>query len=387
MAKRCDLVIINRSFWPKSQVLGEALLQLGETAAKTHKVCVITQSDVNLQTELDASGRGENVVFRACKSHSNSATHLLWRVVDVVIFMLWTFWSLVLTRPQKVYISTDPPVLVPFVVFIYAKLFRAQYFYHLQDIHPEAANIIIPLNKWVYKFLRGLDSIVMRHASALVTLTDSMRQVIMARSGTKSPIHLVDNAAVVGEEIENLKNLSNRQPGFVFAGNAGRLQRIPLLLAAIKAYYLQGGCLPFVFAGGGVFSGDISKMASEFENLSYLGVISPSEAQELNARYEWALLPIDDEVTRYAYPSKISAYLVSCISILSICSDDTSVAKWINANGYGTNVIPDQMELAKAFFAIERREVKPAIFDNAGFRKSLSIPSFVDSISRIIFDR
>lgn len=384
MAKHCDLVIINRSFWPKSQTLGEALLQLGETAAKTHKVCVITQSDVDLQAELDTSGRGENVVFRACRSRSNSATHLLWRVVDAVIFMLWTFWSLVLTRPKKVYVSTDPPVLVPVIVFIYAKLFRAQYVYHLQDIHPEAANILIPLNEWVYKFLRGLDSIVMRHASALITLTDTMREVIIERSNTQAPIYLIDNPAVLGADSEKSPI---KQPGLVFTGNAGRLQRIPLLLAAIKAYYHQGGCLPFVFAGGGVFSGDISKMASEYENLSYLGVISSSEAQELNARYEWALLPIDDEVTRYAYPSKISAYLVSGISILSICSDDTSVAKSINANGYGRNVIPDQMELAKAFFAIERREVKPAIFDNAGFRKSLSIPSFVDSLFRIIFDR
>ena len=384
MAKHCDLAIINRSFWPKNQILGEALLQLAEKTAENHKVCVITQSDMDLQTELNKAGRGEGVIFKACKARSNSATHLVWRIVDAFIFMLWTLWSLVLTRPKKVYVSTDPPVLVPFMVFIYAKLFRAHYVYHLQDIHPEAANIIIPLNKWVYKLLRGLDAIVMRHAFSLITLTDTMRQVIVERSNTQAPTYLVDNPAVFGEAIENP---SNKQPGSVFTGNAGRLQRIPLLLDAIKAYYQQGGNLPFVFAGGGVFSGDIAKLASEFEKLSYLGVISPCEAQALNASYEWALLPIDDEVTKYAFPSKTSAYLVSGVSILSICSDDTAVAKWISKNAYGFNVAPNQFDLVNAFFAIERREVKPVQFDNRALKQKLSIASFVDSLARIIFEK
>ncbi|MBD3727047.1 MAG: glycosyltransferase [Moraxella osloensis] len=383
MPKRCDFAIINRSFWPKSQIIGEALLQLAEQSVENHRVCVITQSDVDLQMELKKAGRGEGVIFKACKARSNSATNLFWRMVDAVIFMLWTFWSLVLTRPKKVYVSTDPPVLVPFIVFIYAKLFRAQYVYHLQDIHPEAANIIIPLNKWVYKFLLRIDSIVMRHASAIVTLTDTMRQVIIERTNTPVPIYLVDNPAVPG----NQDNLTAKQPGLVFTGNAGRLQCIPLLLAAIKVYYQQGGNLPFVFAGGGVFSSDIAKLTAEFEKISYLGLISPREAQALNANYEWALLPIDDEVTKYAFPSKSSAYLISGASILSICSDDTAVAKWVNENGYGLNVAPDEDALVKAFFALERREIEPVIFDNTHLKQKLSITNFVDSLARIIFKK
>ena len=384
MAKRCDLAIINRSFWPKSKILGEALLQLAEKLAENNKVCVITQSDVDLLVELNTARRGENVIFRACKARSNSATHLIWRMVDAVIFMLWTFWSLVLTRPKKVYVSTDPPVLVPFIVFIYAKLFGAQYVYHLQDIHPEAANIIIPLNKWVYKLLRGMDAMVMRRATSLVTLTDTMRSVIVERSNTQAPIYLVDNSAVFDEVSENA---GGKQPGLVFTGNAGRLQRIPLLLDAIKVYYQQGGSLPFVFAGGGVFSGEIAKLSNEFEQVSYLGVISPNEAQALNARYEWALLPIDDEVTKYAFPSKTSAYLVSGVSILSICSGDTAVAKWVSENGYGLNVAPNQSDLVNAFFAIERREVQPVQFDNRALKQKLSISSFVKSLYRIVFEK
>ncbi|WP_029935145.1 glycosyltransferase [Thiomicrospira pelophila] len=384
MTKRCDFAIINRSFWPKSKIIGEALLQLAEKSAENHKVSVITQSDVDLKAELANAGRGECVVLRACKARSNSATHLVWRIVDALIFMLWTFWSLVLTRPKKVYISTDPPVLVPFIVFVYAKLFRASYVYHLQDIHPEAANIIIPLNKWVYKVLRRMDAMVMRNAEAIVTLTYIMREVIIERSKTNAPIYLVDNPATFGE---GSNDSIEKQPGLVFTGNAGRLQRIPLLLDSIRAYYQQGGSLPFVFAGGGVFSGEIAKLSDEFEQVSYLGVISPNEAQALNSCYEWALLPINDEVTKFAFPSKTSAYLTSGVSILSICSSDTSVGKWVKENGYGFNVAPNPTELVKALFAIEGREIEPAKFDNTELIQKLSIDSFVESLNRIVFEK
>ncbi|WP_458735730.1 hypothetical protein [Zobellella taiwanensis] len=42
MAKKTGLAIVNRSFWPKNQVIGEALLRFAEHAAKTQSVCVIT---------------------------------------------------------------------------------------------------------------------------------------------------------------------------------------------------------------------------------------------------------------------------------------------------------------------------------------------------------
>ena len=382
MAKRCDFAIVNRSFWPKSKIIGEALLQLAESNADTNQVCIITQSESDLKQDLITHHRGNNVLVYACKVRSNSATHLIWRIVDALVFMFWTFISLVRKRPKKVYVSTDPPVVVPFIVFLYAKLFRAKYVYHLQDIHPEAANIIIPLNRFVRNVLRSIDAVVMRHAESLVTLTESMREVIVERSGTKAPTYLLDNPAVASKiRDENIP----KQRGMVFTGNAGRLQRIPLLLESIRAYYQQGGSLPFFFAGGGIFSKEIQLLADEFAKVSYLGVISPEEAQALNSCYEWALLPIDDEVTKYAFPSKSSAYLLSGASILTVCSSDTSVAKWVCENGYGINTTPNQVDLIKSFFAIEKRDVEPAKFDNTQLKDKLSIYSFVCSLSRIIF--
>ena len=79
--------------------------------------------------------------------------------------MVWVGLCLLKTRPRHVYVSTDPPVLVPFIVMLYARLFGASYTYHLQDIHPEATNVVMPVNRVLFRILRWMDGAVMRRAA------------------------------------------------------------------------------------------------------------------------------------------------------------------------------------------------------------------------------
>src|SRR5690606_11811474 len=138
MAKKTDLAIVNRSFWPQSQVIGEGLLQFAEQAAQRQSVCVITQSDGNLTELLTREGRGKGVEIRTCKAYTTSASGMIKRIAEALLFMFWTFLSLIRAKPATVYVSTNPPVVVPFIVAVYCRLFGARYVYHLQDIHPEA---------------------------------------------------------------------------------------------------------------------------------------------------------------------------------------------------------------------------------------------------------
>ena len=380
-SKRCDVAIINRTFWPENKIIGEALLQLAELSSDGNKVCVITQSEGDIENSLIKESRGQDIVVSACKARSDSTTHLVWRMIDALVFMFWTLLILMLKRPKRVYVATDPPVVVPFIVFIYAKLSRAKYVYHLQDIHPEAANIIIPLNRYLFKALQRLDSVVMRHAESIITLTETMKHEIVNRSSTNSEIYLVDNPTVMPDG----KNVIEKKAGFVFCGNAGRLQRIPLLLQSIKLYHQNGGELPFVFAGGGLYSNDIQALADKSDKVTYLGVIPPEDAAELIAGYQWALLPINDEVTKYAFPSKTSSYVVSGTSILSICSNDTSVAKWVVENEFGVNALANEAELVQTYFSIEKKTIQVAILNNESMKKNLGIPIFVKKLNEIIF--
>jgi len=348
--KKTELAIVNRGFWPQSQVIGEALLQLAEACAIEHRVTVITQSqDGRLRRRLDEAGRGEGVRVMDCRSRSDSSTGLIKRSLDALLFMAWTFISLVRCRPAKVYVSTNPPVVVPFIVMLYCKLFGARYYYHLQDIHPEAAHIVVRLNPLLSRVLTWMDCLTMRHAERLITLSEDMRRCIVERSGTQAEVELLDNPAFPVEEGEGYR----RDGDVVFCGNAGRLQRIPLLLDAIGEYLEQGGRLHFTFAGAGLHAPQIAALASEHESVTYHGRIPAPEAAALVNRHRWALLPIDDKVTRYAFPSKSSAYVLAGCQILAICGRETSVARWVEQHGVGLAAEPDKQSIIASFGQME----------------------------------
>lgn len=382
--KPIKLAIINRSFWPVYPVIGEALLRFAERAVKqNHSVSVIMQDHAGIKAKLAEAQRGEGVRFFPAKAWTDSASGVLLRAFDAVFFMLWVLGVLLWVRPERVYVSTDPPIVVPFIVMIYCRLFGAEYIYHLQDIHPEATNIVVSVNKILFKVLLAIDAMVMRHAKYLITITEQMAQEIKRRSATEVPIYVLDNPAVSFDEIDIEKD---KIPGFSFCGNAGRLQRIPLLLEAIEVYLNQGGELQFAFAGGGIYSATLKDFSQKYPSFDYLGVVSSREAAQLNADYSWALLPIEDEVTRYAFPSKSSSYVFSGASILAVCGTQTSVAQWVVDNDLGIVVDPSVNSLVEAFHKIERGKFSFDVSDQHrnALKEKLDFNFFVDELHKIV---
>ncbi len=383
--KREKLIIINRSFWPIYPVIGEALLRFAERHAQEHDIGVILQDHANIREKLTEFQRGKNVNFYPCKAWSISGSSVARRALDSIFFMAWVFIILIWKRPSKIYISTDPPVLVPFIVCIYSKIFKANFIYHLQDIHPEATNVVIKLKPWLFKFLQKIDAISMRQAEHLITITEEMAHEIKTRSHTKKQIFILSNPSIAFDDVITNKD---KEPGFVFCGNAGRLQRIPLLISSIKKYVNQGGILKFIFAGGGVYAEDLKNLANELpKNVIYHGLISPTQAAQLNYNYEWALLPIEDEVTRYAFPSKSSSYVFSGAKIIAICSKETSVAQWILKNNLGIIIEPSIDSICDIFSKIEKQQLSTNIFDinRDELKKQLSFDVFLNKLSKLIF--
>lgn len=377
--KKTDVAIVNRSFWPQSQVIGEGLLQFAEQVAKENSVCVITQAKGDLAAKLAKEGRGKGLQIRACKAYTTSASGILKRIAEAVFFMLWTFISLVRAKPANVYVSTNPPVVVPFIVALYCRLFGARYVYHLQDIHPEAANIVVPVNKLFFRLLQSIDNYTLRHAATIITLSEDMKTYIQQRSHTSRPIELLDNPSFEVMPVP----MEERTKDIVFCGNAGRLQRIPLLLGAIEDYLKQGGKLNFTFAGGGVHAADVEKLANSYQQVKYLGFIPATEAAELVNEHRWALLPIDDEVTKYAFPSKSSGYALSGSGVLAVCGKDTSVSRWVIKNKTGIVCDANHAALVDCLFSIENN-VSESFSVSPEMKEKLQLPYFALQLYRFV---
>lgn len=370
-----SIAMVSRSFWPEVPAIGEALLMLSESLAKKgHEVRVIAQVRGDFHSMLSNAERGEGVNFSTIHAGTSSSSHLIWRILELLVFSLYTFGTLCRYRPSVVYVATNPPVLLPFLVNVYCILFNRKFIYHLQDIHPEATQVILKRRISLLAILRLVDCFTIRKASKIITLTEQMSIYVTNRAKLKnsnSKILLLENPTVqagIGNDVKNKKD------GFIYCGNAGRLQRIPLLLEAIELYIKTGGLLPFVFVGGGVHSSKILALSKRYEKqVTYLGVLPGSEAADVLATYKYALMPIEDEVTNYAFPSKSSSYAYSTCYTIAICGINTSVAQWIMVNRLGFVVSPEVSEVVRLFHYLSNAKLKPICIDPALLHRLMPI--------------
>jgi hypothetical protein len=210
-----------------------------------------------------------------------------------------------------------------------------------------------------------------------------MKIEILCRTNIKKEIAIIENPSIPF----NIKISVEKKRGFSFTGNIGRLQRIPLLINAIKEYSQRGGSLEFAFAGGGIFSNQISDLSKNISLIKNYGFVTSEQAGSISSTYEWALAPIEDEVTRYAFPSKISSYVCSGAKILAICSNETSVAKWIKTNQVGIVVKPTVDAVVDIFFKIEKNKIDTDFIDidRKELKKNLHMDRFVKNIKSKIF--
>lgn len=375
---RYDLLIVNRSFWPVYPVLGEGLLKVAESFASSKKVAVVLQDHADINKHLKELKRGAGINFFPIRAFSNSSSSLVIRILDSIFFMFWVFFCLIRTRPKIIYVSTDPPILVPFIIAIFSRIMNCKYIYHLQDIHPEATNVVVKINRSLFNLLKKIDNFSMRRASLLITLNEEMKIQILNRTNIQKEISIIENPSVPFDIDVSLE----KKKGFSFTGNIGRLQRIPLLINAIKEYRQRGGSLEFAFAGGGIFSDQIFELSKNISFIKYHGLVTSEQAGSISSTYEWALVPIEDEVTRYAFPSKISSYIFAGAKILAICSNETSVANWVKTNQVGIVVKPTVDAVVDIFFKIENSKIDTAFIDldRKKLKKNLHMDRFVKNI-------
>ena len=374
-----DFLIINRSFWPIYPVIGESLLRLAEKISIDKKVGIVMQDHVDIKKKLKESCRGKNVSFFPSWAISKSSSSLTVRILDSFFFMLWVVFILIIHRPKTVYVSTDPPVVVPFIVALYSNIFSAKFIYHIQDIHPEATNTIYKINDYIFFLLKKIDNFTLRNATLLITLNEEMKSQILNRLEMIKKIITIENPSIPFEK----KNMfEEKKKGFSFTGNLGRLQRIPLLLETIKKYHLRGGTLKFYFAGDGIYANTIFEQSKINPLIEYKGLITSEEAAYLSSKYEWALLPIENEITKFAFPSKTSSYIFSGAKILAICDKDTSVGRWVINNRLGHVVNPQITEIIDIFFKIEKDELNfvNLNMDRLELKKRLNIDNFIESL-------
>ena len=343
-----SFMIITRDFWPQTAAIGDTLLALARESSLRVNTSVITMSNkaiASIANKMD--DQTYDINFHVAKPLTTSETNLLFRIFEIFYFMFFVLFYLFLKKPDKVYISTNPPLFVPFIVALFCRLFNKKLYYHIQDIHPEASKLVLNLPNFIFYLLKKLDTWTINNVEAIITLTNEMKETI-ANRGCQTKVFLIENPSkTVGIDRGNFIN------GIVFSGNAGRLQEMDVILPSIEQYLNDGGRLPFTFLGSGVHSKKLLDMSKNFQNFNFLGYVNGDSALKIANEHKWALLPIKGDALKYAYPSKLASYISAGCNLLCVTDIKSSLALLVKKNKIGIVVEPDVNQLINVFKQIE----------------------------------
>jgi hypothetical protein len=376
--KSNKLLIINRTFWPENDVLGAALLKTALKLSYKYRVYIQCISEKDVASEVKKKFGLNNLIFLVQNGSSSSKESISYRIIQNIIFSLKAIFSILSLRPKVVYISTDPPLMTPFFTVIVARLCGAKIVYHLQDIHPEAADLVFKINPAFKYLLRKIESISVRLSSNIIVLSSKMKDTLkFLTKGVEDKIIILNNCA------PSAHMALEKKKGILFCGNLGRFQKVEYVLSEIDTYFKEGGTLPMTFIGGGVYTETISEASQNISNLHYLGKLSFLESSKILSKYQWAILSIDSEVLKYAYPSKLSSYLIHGCNIIFITDHRNDFADLIEETQQGIACTSKRGNLVEIFKSIENNQLKYVPIQGETLDNFME-NNFVDKLSKIL---
>jgi len=253
--------------------------------------------------------------------------------------------------------STMPPVVVALGARMAAALIGAKFVYHKQDIYPELAVYARLMKKGVlFRLVRWLDVRNCMNAETVVVLSEDMASTERQRGIPPGKTRIINNFELeeYGDPVELPEALKRPEGMFrvVFAGNIGRFQGLHLVIEAARE--LRGCSIRFEFLGEGIRRAELEAQAGDLlgESIFFHGHQPQAIARAVVAESDLALVTLEPNMFRVAFPSKTMTYLSVGTPLLAMIEEDSELARLVRDEHIGYVVAPgDQKGLVDALRA------------------------------------
>jgi len=181
------------------------------------------------------------------------------RGVNLLAFSARVAWRVLrMPQPDVVMAATTPPMLVAMAARWAAARRGASFVYHNQDVYPEVLGEPSGrLRSSATGALRKLDSRTGTRAARVVVLSRDMTESWKSRGLPESGVAVINNFDSSPPEPEELSVSDHKAANvrrIVFAGNVGKFQQVPAIVAAVEEVVSATGRLndvEFVVVGDG----------------------------------------------------------------------------------------------------------------------------------------
>ena len=275
------------------------------------------------------------------------------KLINSFLFPLAVFARVLLSRGYDVVMcSTAPPVLLGVASSLAARIRGSRFIYHCMDIHPEIGEISGDFkHPLIFGLLRRLDVGTCRRSTAIVVLSEDMKESLVARDpAVASRVVVLNNFEL--PEFSSLEQLTSDQfPGraagesirVVFAGNVGRFQGLETVVEALTTADDRSPEIEMIFMGDGAAKSDLQDKVHGDPRFAFLPHGSASEARTLMRSADVGLVSLTPGVIQFAYPSKTATYLSEGLPLIVVVEADSELARSVTKAGIGFVVPPDNV--------------------------------------------
>lgn len=373
------LTILNQFYRPDISPTAHLSASLAEhRAALGDAVTVVTSRGGYVPVSADGAEAERHAnprVFRVWTPRLGKAT--VWkRCVDYLSFYLGATWRMLRLPAQDVIVSLTTPPFIAWAAALHKMLHRrTKLVLWNMDCYPEVAERsgVLKAGGIAARVMRFFNRALFRKLSALVTLDEAMRQLLMSqyaagegRRGDTGAGEVRPQAVV----IPNWEDLSFFPPDaprpepladaelagkfagkfvVLYLGNAGWGHAFETAVAAAEA--MRGEPVVFWFVGGGSrwpFLRE-QKESRRLDNLILRDYVPKELTPRVMASAGCALITLRDECLGVMSPSKLHANLASGLPVLYIGPAGGNVDEALRRFGCGASLRHGDVEGLKTF--------------------------------------
>ncbi len=335
------ILITHRYYWPDTPPFAAILRQMALGFSEMgHEVSVFSSKpSYRERATIDGIEDGR-VAVRRIGTFPEKQSGALLRGLNALLYSLAAFVFVFRSRADVVLASTFPPVLAGVAVSLAAKLSGAHFVYHMMDVHPEVSENSggIMGKSPVAALFRWLDNGTLRRAAKIVVLSEDMADTLRARGIGPLDIEVINNFEL-GEGTLQAPvpptEPSAKPPHFIFAGNMGRFQQVPLLVEGLAAAFEARPEARLTLLGDGVVVPELKARYANHPQIEFLPFCPFEEAQKIIVAARVGLVSLAPGIFRTSNPSKVLTYTGQGLAILALVEPQSSLSRDINSSGIG----------------------------------------------------
>jgi len=132
---------------------------------------------------------------------------------------------------------------------------------------------------------------------------------------------------------------------FMYGGNLGRPQGLPLLIECLKKLENHEKAY-FLIVGGGTEAGKLEAYLAENKpsNIKYIPTLPKTDFENLTAACDVGMIFLDHCFTIPNFPSRLLSYMQAGLPVLSAADPNTDIGDVIEQNGFGWKCLSNDPE-------------------------------------------